>query len=78
MGFVHFRGNVKIPTGATEGFMNMPPGYRNNETYVVPVWDSEKNIVGSMTMLSGSCFIGSGVSGSEFNGTIMHITYQGV
>ena len=78
LGFVHFRGNVKMPIGASTSFMTMPVGYRVNENYTVPVWDNVKRIVGSILIIpSGACYLGSGVDGSESNGTIMHITYQG-
>jgi len=78
MGFVHFRGNVKMPVGMATSFMQMPIGYRVNENYYLPVWDNVKNIVGQFLIISsGSCYVGSGVDGSEFNGTIINLTYKG-
>lgn len=79
LGFVHFRGMVKMPTGGSETFMKLPSGYRVNENYHLPVWDDVKMLSGDLYILTnGNCYIGSGTAGSEFNGTIMPIIYQGV
>ena len=79
LGFVHFRGRVNKPMGIATAFMSMPVGYRVNEQYLLPLWDDVRNKVGILIIYSeGAFYVGSDLDGSEFNGTLLNITYQGV
>ena len=78
MGFVLFRGRVNKPKGIATAFMTIPVGYRVSEQYFLPLWDDVRNIVGLLIVYpEGSCYVGSDLTGSEFNGTLLNITYQG-
>lgn len=79
LGFVHFRGAVKMPTGAISEVMILPIGYRVDMQTYMAIWDSVKNIVGSVVMLvNGGIYVGSGQDGTEFNGSLTSVTYKGV